>query len=103
MDEVLAGCDWRAEKEIFRILERLRSRRVTIMMATHDLDQAAAHFDRIMLLNRRLIGMGRPEAVFTPENLRETYGSHLRLVQTDTGLMILSDTCCEGGEHSDNG
>lgn len=103
MDEVLAGCDLPSEREIFRILDRLRERRVTILMATHDLDQAATHFDRVMLLNRRLIGMGHPESVFTPENLRETYGSHLRLVQTEAGLMVLSDTCCEGGESKENG
>jgi ABC-type Mn2+/Zn2+ transport system ATPase subunit len=31
------------------------------MVATHDLDQAARHFDRIMLLNQRIVAFGRPK------------------------------------------
>lgn len=41
--------------------------KIAIMVATHDLDQAAEHFDRVMLLNRRLMGFGQPSEVFTPE------------------------------------
>ncbi len=33
------------------------------MVATHDLDQAARHFDRILLLNHRMIAFDRPQNV----------------------------------------
>ena len=66
------------------------------MVATHDLNLAAERFDRVMLLNNRLLGIGRPDDVFTPERLQMAYGGHLRLVQTDDGVMVLSDTCCGG-------
>ena len=96
MDEPLTGLDLPARKDIFRIMDDLRQRRVTVMVATHDLNLAAEWFDRVMLLNGRLLGMGRPTDVFTPEQLQTAYGDHLRLVETDGGLMVLSDTCCGG-------
>lgn len=96
MDEPLRGLDIPAQDDIFRIMDELRRRRVTVMVATHDLNMASERFDRVMLLNGRLLGMGQPSEVFTPERLQAAYGAHLRLVQTDNGLMVLSDTCCGG-------
>ena len=97
MDEPLTGLDVPAQEDIFRILDKLHQRRVTVMVATHDLNLAAERFDRVLLLNSRLLGIGRPDKVFTPERLQAAYGGHLRLVQTDEGLMVLSDTCCGSG------
>jgi len=94
MDEPLTGLDVPAQEEIFDILDELRSRQVTVMVATHDLNLAAERFDRVMLLNGSLLGIGRPDDVFTPERLQAAYGAHLRMIQTEDGLMILSDTCC---------
>jgi ABC-type Mn2+/Zn2+ transport system ATPase subunit len=68
------------------------------MVATHDLNMAAERFDRMMLLNHRLLGIGQPDQVFTPEQLMDAYGGHMRLIETDDGLMALNDTCCGGGE-----
>ena len=98
MDEPLTGLDIQSQEMILEIMEKLRQRGVTIMIATHDLDQAAGRFDRVMLLNRRLIGFGSPEQVFTPEQLRAAYGGHLRLVQTGSDLLVVTDTCCDEGE-----
>ncbi len=98
MDEPLTGLDVTSQDDIFRILDELRRREVTVMVATHDLSQASEHFDRLMLLNRRLLGLGQPDDVLTPERLAQAYGSHMRLIQTREGMAALSDTCCEG-EH----
>jgi manganese/iron transport system ATP-binding protein len=99
LDEPLTGLDVRSQEDIFGILEKLRQRRVTVLVATHDLNLAAERFDRLMLLNRRIIGFGQADEVFTPELLGQAYGGQMRLVQTANGLVALSDTCCEGGEH----
>lgn len=96
MDEPLTGLDVTSQEDIFRILEELRQRGVTVMIATHDLNLAAERFDRVMLLNVRLLGLGQPEEVFTPERLQAAYGGHLRVIQTGEGLMMVGDTCCEG-------
>ena len=98
MDEPLTGLDIQSQETIFEIMEKLSLRSVTIMISTHDLDQAAGRFDRVMLLNRRLMGFGSPEEVFTPEQLRAAYGGHLRLVQAGNELLVVADTCCDEGE-----
>ena len=96
MDEPLNGLDVPAQEHIFEIMDALRERGVTVLVATHDLNLAAERFDRVMLLSGKLLGIGQPEDVFTPERLQDAYGGHLRLVQTQDGLIILSDTCCGG-------
>ncbi len=97
MDEPLAGLDVPSQERIFEILEGLRERGVTLMVSTHDLNQAAEHFDRLMLLNTQLLGFGPAREVLTAENLRLAYGGHLRLVETSEGMMVLNDTCCGEG------
>ncbi len=96
MDEPLTGLDVPSQQDIFEVLAALRARGVTVMIATHDLNLAAERFDRVMLLNRRLLGLGVPSLVFTPEHLLAAYGGHIHMIETTTGTMVLSDTCCDG-------
>jgi manganese/iron transport system ATP-binding protein len=96
MDEPLTGLDVTSLEQIFAILAQLRARGVTLMIATHDLNLAAERFDRVMLLNRKLLGIGQPETVFTPDKLMVAYGGQMHLVETEEGLMVLNDTCCDG-------
>jgi manganese/iron transport system ATP-binding protein len=98
MDEPLTGLDTPSQEGIFGILDELRGRDVTVMLATHDLNLAAERFDRLMLLNHRLVGIGQPDQVFTQEQLVQAYGGHMHLIETDDGgVMALSDTCCGHG------
>ncbi|MBN1400874.1 MAG: metal ABC transporter ATP-binding protein [Anaerolineae bacterium] len=94
MDEPLTGLDLPSQEQIFTILNTLRDRRVTVMVAIHDLNLAAERFDRVMLLNGRLIGMGSPEDALSAEHLHVAYGGHLRMVEGESGLMMLGDTGC---------
>ncbi|RME46778.1 MAG: metal ABC transporter ATP-binding protein, partial [Caldilineae bacterium] len=100
MDEPFTGLDVKSQEDIFTILERLRRRRVTVLVATHDLNIAAERFDRLMLLNRQVIGLGHADDVFTPPLLSRAYGGHMRIIQTEQGTMVLSDTCCGEGHDS---
>ena len=96
MDEPLNGLDVPSQDVIFQIFDNLRQRQVTIMVATHDLQQAAQRFDKVMLLNRKLLSFGNPEQALTPEILLKTYGGHLHLISTQDGSMVaLGDTCCD--------
>ena len=47
---------------------------ITAIVATHDLNMAADHFDQIMLLNTDLIALGNADEVFSAENLATAYG-----------------------------
>lgn len=98
LDEPLSGLDINSQEDIYHTLDELKKRSVTVMMAIHDLEQAAAYFDRVMLLNKRLVGIGVPQVVFQPDNLMAAYGGHLRLVQTSETLVAVADSCCTEDE-----
>ena len=46
----------------------------------HDLRTVPQYFDYVVLLNVRLVAAGPTETVFTPENLRKTYGGRLAML-----------------------
>ncbi|RPI32858.1 MAG: metal ABC transporter ATP-binding protein [Chloroflexota bacterium] len=97
MDEPLNGLDLNSQEAIFHILDELRQRGITVMIATHDLSQAAEEFDRVMLINHKLVGIGLPGQVFTPALLLEAYGGSLRLIPRGSEVLAIGDTCCEEG------
>ena len=65
LDEPLAGVDPPSEALILAALERERSQGRTIIMVTHDLPGARRHADKVMLINRTLVGMGPPEEMLS--------------------------------------
>jgi ABC-type Mn2+/Zn2+ transport system ATPase subunit len=95
MDEPLSGLDVASQEMLFQVMDDLRERDVTILTALHDLQLAARHFDRVMLLNRRLVGIGPAAEIFAPNRLVEAYGSHLHLSVTRDGILTVADTCCD--------
>lgn len=99
MDEPITGLDVPSQEAIFEILDLLKAQGMTVLVSTHDLQMASDKFDRLMLLKRRLVGLGRPAEVLTPHNLQQAYGSHLTVLPGPEGMLALSDTCCEGESH----
>jgi len=93
MDEPLTGLDTPSQEGILDLLDKLKQEKVTVMVATHDLDQASAHFDRIMLLNHRIVAFGKPKIVMQTENLLQAYGGRLR--STENGSIVTVDDCCD--------
>ena len=93
MDEPLTGLDSPSQEGILALLDELKRQNVTVMVATHDLEQASEYFDRIMLLNHRLIGFGPPDEVLQTEKLIQAYGGRLRSVDGDKVLAV--DDCCD--------
>ncbi len=102
MDEPLTGLDVPSQEAIFEILDLLRSRHITVLVSTHDLQLAADRFDRQMLLKRKLLAFGQPSDVLTPEHLRLAYGTHLTVLPVPDGLLALGDTCCDGEHEHDH-
>ena len=96
MDEPLNGLDTPSQEAILALLDKLREQKITVMVATHDLGQAASHFDRVMLLNHRLVRFGVPQDVLTSENLLRAYGGHAQLIKVADGTTALADSCCDG-------
>jgi manganese/iron transport system ATP-binding protein len=98
LDEPFNGLDMPAQENILEILDDLSRARVTAIVATHDLNLAAERFDSVLLLQRRLIAYGTPAEVFTRPNLVQAYGGQVHVLPDGEGLVILTDTCCEGDE-----
>ena len=99
MDEPLTGLDIGSQEDVFHILDELQTQNVTVVVSLHDLKIASQRFDRVMLLNKTILGIGIPEEVLTPENLVPAYGGHLHLVPTEDGALALGDTCCGDDDH----
>ena len=98
LDEPLTGLDMPSQEAIFQILDDLERRGVTVMVSTHDLDLASKQFDLMMLLNRRVMALGRPDEVLAPDTLLRAYGGHLHVLPAEDGALVLTDTCCDGAE-----
>jgi iron complex transport system ATP-binding protein len=75
LDEPTAFLDLRHVAEIFARLRELRTERGLAVVATlHDLNAAALHADRVLLMkDGATAGYGTPEEVFTADNLRAVY------------------------------
>ena len=80
MDEPFAGVDAATEAAIVTLLHELRSRGKTILVVHHDLPTARTYFDRLLLLNLRVVAFGPSEEVFTRELLQRTYGGKLTIL-----------------------
>ncbi len=81
MDEPMAGVDAATERVIFSLLRELREAGKTVLVVHHDLRTVPGYFDEVALLNMRLVASGPTEKVFTPENLRKTYGGRLGILE----------------------
>lgn len=80
MDEPFAGVDAATEQAIVALLHSLRGGGKTVLVVHHDLQTVRDYFDHVILLNMRLIAHGPTEAAFTPENLNQTYGGRLTVL-----------------------
>ncbi len=89
MDEPFAGVDAATERAIVDVLRDLRSTGRTAMVVHHDLQTVPEYFDEVLLLNLRLIASGPVSDVFTPENLRATYGGKLALLDQVAHRMTM--------------
>jgi len=98
LDEPLSGLDVPSQEAIFSVLDDLKAAGVMTLVATHDLNLAAERFDQILLLNRRLVALGPPGDVFTRSRLLEAYGGHMHVVPEGEGMLVLTDSCCDGEE-----
>ncbi len=89
MDEPFVGVDAATERAIISILHELRSAGKTALVVHHDLQTVKEYFDHVMLLNMRLVATGPTSDVFTPENLKKTFGGKLALLdQVGTRMSI---------------
>jgi manganese/iron transport system ATP-binding protein len=93
LDEPVTGLDMSAEEEVLQVVDNIHRDGVTVLIATHDLQQAikTQHYERVLLLNHRQIGFGTASEVLTADCLAEAYGRHLQRLETSDGVMQVHD------------
>ena len=73
LDEPTAGLDINGRKLVADLIASERARGVTVVMATHEL-QDAESANTVMLLAQRVVSIGAPEVALRDEYLRECFG-----------------------------
>ena len=74
LDEPFNGLDAMATDQMIEQLRTLAGNGVTIVLVHHELSNAKAILDSVLLLNGSLIATGHPRDVLTPDTLKSVYG-----------------------------
>lgn len=77
LDEPFAGVDAATEAAIVGVLREVQRAGSTVIAVHHDLSTVRRYFDRVLLLNRRVIAQGPIAEAFTDIRLTEAYGGRL--------------------------
>lgn len=80
LDEPFVGVDITTEEKIIQILKKLAAAGKTILVIHHDLSTVPDYFDKVILLNQRLVAYGDVSTTFTPENVGKAYSGQLSIL-----------------------
>ncbi len=98
LDEPTAGVDIKTRDDVLHLLDELNHEGVTIVMSTHELNAVAAHLPWVVCVNGTIVSQGSPNDVYTPENLRRTYGAEMAVVQYQ-GMTLVAEAPHRIGQH----
>ena len=80
-DEPFVGVDITTESKIIEIVKDLAKEGKLVVIIHHDLAKVKEYFDKVIMINQRLVAFGETEEVFTDENIKKTYGGRLTILQ----------------------
>jgi ABC-type Mn2+/Zn2+ transport system ATPase subunit len=63
LDEPTTGVDAATEEALRKIVRQLVAKGLPVLMATHDLERVDEWFDRLLVLDRRVLALGTPREV----------------------------------------
>jgi ABC-type Mn2+/Zn2+ transport system ATPase subunit len=103
LDEPFSGVDAAAETDIFDVLDVLRDEGIAVLLATHNLVQAATHYDKLLMLrDGHMRAYGAPNEVYNPQTLADTFGQRIALWQDGDQYVMVADEPCHD-EHEGHG
>ena len=102
LDEPTANLDVHHQIQVLDLVQGLvQQGDLTVVMAIHDLNLAARYCDRLVLLHEgELQGIGGPEEVLTPENLRKVFGIEAKLYRDPWGDWAVGVRASSNGHGS---
>ncbi|MDX1977070.1 MAG: metal ABC transporter ATP-binding protein [Pseudanabaenaceae cyanobacterium bins.68] len=74
LDEPLTGLDQTTEELLVGIYQDLKQAGKILLISCHEWGESLQRYDHLLLLNRQLIAQGKPQEVFTLENIQKAYG-----------------------------
>ena len=86
LDEPFTGMDAVSAERLEALLAGLAAEGRTLVIATHDVEQARG-WDRVLCLNRRQVAFGRPGEVLSREVLEATYGGAIVEIPGGGGVL----------------
>jgi zinc/manganese transport system ATP-binding protein len=90
LDEPLASLDIAHSQEVITLVTRIcRSRRITVLLVTHDVNPLLPDIDKVLYLANGKSALGRPEEVITGDALSRLYGSHVEVVSAQGRRFVI--------------
>lgn len=86
LDEPFVGIDATTEAKIMELLHKEAEEGKCVVVIHHDLSTVKSYFDKVILLNRRIVAYGNTDEVFTDRLVAETYGSQMA-IQHKTDML----------------
>ncbi|MEM6521756.1 MAG: metal ABC transporter ATP-binding protein [Cyanobacteria bacterium P01_C01_bin.70] len=78
LDEPFSGIDRKTEAIMLNIFADLSQQGKTLLVCSHEWGEALNRYDRLLLLNRRVLADDTPQAVMTMENIQQAYGTNIQ-------------------------
>lgn len=90
LDEPLANLDIAGSREIIALVSRLcASRKVAVMLVTHDINPLLPHVDRVLYLANGRCAIGAPQTVITGETLSFLYNHPVEVIEAMGKKFVL--------------
>uniref|UniRef100_A0A7J2TID8 Metal ABC transporter ATP-binding protein n=1 Tax=Archaeoglobus fulgidus TaxID=2234 RepID=A0A7J2TID8_ARCFL len=84
LDEPFNGIDLPSQERILKILKNANA---TVLIVLHNVNPVLHALDKVILLNKNLIAFGKPNDVFTRENLLKAYKAEIPVVVCEDGFI----------------
>jgi zinc/manganese transport system ATP-binding protein len=92
LDEPLASLDITHAQEVITLVARVcRSRKITVLLVTHDVNPLLPHIDQVLYLANGKSAIGRPDEVITSEVLSRLYGSRVEVVSALNRRFVVGE------------
>ena len=88
LDEPFTGLDTSNEQRLERLIDELGAAGRTVMIATHEVEQAR-RWDLVLCLNHTQVAYGEPREALTRPVLEATYGEHIVEIPGEPELGVL--------------